>query len=258
MASSRHLSGADISFEDLGSGTPVLFLHGFPATGHLWDEVAPRIAERGYRAIVPDLVGYGSSIAPPGTRLDMASQSRWMWELIEALGIKRVIVVAHDVGSAAAQLMVTESPARVLGLAVLDGVHAQEWAMDAIESIRAWRPSEAHRLHPVLQRRLGKSQLMREVLAAYEGAAGGLRLIQAARYLDPSQTERIGAALQATRVPARVLWGREDRYLPVDSVARPLAALLGAPLVLLPGGHFTPIDCPTEVVAALSDFLEEL
>jgi pimeloyl-ACP methyl ester carboxylesterase len=59
-------------------------------------------------------------------------------------------------------------------------------------------------------------------------------------------------------ISACVLWGRDDRYLVVDSVARPLAALLGAPLVLLPGGHFTPSDCPTEVVAALCDFFARL
>jgi pimeloyl-ACP methyl ester carboxylesterase len=99
---------------------------------------------------------------------------------------------------------------------------------------------------------------MREMLAAYAGAAGGLRLIRAARDLEPRQTQQIGAALRASRVPACVLWGRDDRYLAVDTVGRPLAALLDAPLVLLPGGHFTPIDCPQEVATALREFVETL
>jgi len=41
-------------------------------------------------------------------------------------------------------------------------------------------------------------------------------------------------------------------------VARPLAELLGAALVVLPGGHFTPLDCPAEVATALRDFLARL
>jgi pimeloyl-ACP methyl ester carboxylesterase len=41
-------------------------------------------------------------------------------------------------------------------------------------------------------------------------------------------------------------------------VARPLAKLLRAPLAMLPGGHFTPLDCPEEVALALRGFLERL
>jgi pimeloyl-ACP methyl ester carboxylesterase len=251
-------SDADVSFDDFGSGVPMLLLHGFPATRRLWDQVAVQLGARADRVIVPDLVGYGSSTAPEDVRIDMASQARWMWQLLDHLGIERVILVAHDVGSAAAQIMTATSPQRVRGLVVLDGVYAGEWAMDAIESIRTWAPAEAHRLLPVLQRRLGKSEPMREMLTAYAGAAGGLRLIRAARDLEPRQTQQIGTALRASGVPAYVLWGRDDRYLAVDTVGRPLAALLDAPLVLLPGGHFTPIDCPQEVVAALREFVETL
>jgi pimeloyl-ACP methyl ester carboxylesterase len=64
-------------------------------------------------------------------------------ELLDALGIETTTIVAHNVGSAAAQLMVTSSPKRVRGLVVLNGVHASEWAMGAVENIRAWAPSEA-------------------------------------------------------------------------------------------------------------------
>ena len=99
---------------------------------------------------------------------------------------------------------------------------------------------------------------MREILAAYEGEQGALRLIRAARDLDPRQTEHIGEALRAAGAPALVLWGERDVFLPIDTVARPLAELLGAPMVLLPGGHFTPVDCPGEVASALRDFLARL
>jgi len=258
MPTNLRLTNAEITLDDVGSGTPVLMLHGFPATRRLWNDVAALLVEHGLRTIVPDLVGYGTSTAHDGVRVDMLSQSRWLCELLDALGVERTVIVAHDVGSAAAQLMVSSSPERVRGLVVLDGVYESEWAMDAIESIRTWAPSAAHRLFPVLARRLGKSDRMREMLRAYEGEAGGLQLIRAASDLDPRQTAQIGESLQASRVPALVLWGRDDRYLDVDTVARPLAGLLRAPLALLPGGHFTPIDCPREVGAAVLDFVATL
>src|SRR6202022_2607852 len=112
--------------------------------------------------------------------------------------LTRAAVGAHDVGSAAAQLMVASASQRVRGLAVLDGVYAGEWGREAIAGIQGWDPADARRLFRVLARRLAKSAAMRDMLAAYEGEQGGLRLIRAARDLDPRQTEHIGEALRAS------------------------------------------------------------
>ena len=258
MPSAVRLKDALISLDDEGQGAPVLLLHGFPASARLWARVMPSLVAAGFRVLAPDLAGYGASRAAPDRGVDMASQARWMLELLDALAVPRVVLIAHDVGSAAAQIMVAEAPQRVRGLVVLDGVCGAEWAMDAVASIRDWPPADAHRLFPVLARRLGGTSGMRELLAEYQGEEGGLRLIRAARDLDPRQTEHLGERLRASAVPALVLWGEADRFLPVASVARPLAALLDAPLQLLPGGHFTPLDCPGEVAAALQEFLLRL
>jgi 2-hydroxymuconate-semialdehyde hydrolase len=250
------VSNATIALEDVGAGTPVLMLHGFPATRHLWSRVVPLLENSGCRLLVPDLAGYGESEVAAGIDVGMASQAGWLLQMLDLLGVKRATLIAHDVGSAAAQIMLATAPQRVRSLVVLDGVHAGEWAMDAIAGIRAWDPQDAERLFPVLARRLGKSPAMREMLSAYEGWQGGARLIRAARDLDPRQTEHIDEALRSSGVPALVLWGERDEYLSIDAVGRPLAQLLNAPLVKLPGAHFTPLDCPAEVAMELRDFLE--
>jgi 2-hydroxymuconate-semialdehyde hydrolase len=249
---------ATIALDDVGEGTPVLLLHGFPATRYLWSRVVPLLGNCGCRLLVPDLVGYGESETLAGVGVDMASQAQWMLQMLDTLGVPLAVVVAHDVGSAAAQIMLATAPRRVLGVAVLDGVYASEWAMDAIASIQAWDPQDADRLFPVLARRLGKSPALREMLAAYKGVTGGARLIRAARDLDPRQTENIGEALRASGVPALVLWGERDEFLSIDAVGQPLADLLGARLVKLPGAHFTPLDCPAEVAMELRNFLGRL
>ena len=258
MASTIRIGEVSVCLEDAGEGSPLLLLHGFPATRHLWSRVAPILVSAGFRVLIPDLVGYGDSEAPASARVDMGSQAGWMLELLDRLGVGRAVIIAHDVGSAAAQLMVVNAPNRVRGLAILDGVYAAEWAMGAIASIQDWDPVDAHRLSPVLVRRLGKSAALREMLMSYQGEQGGLRLIRASRDLDPSQTADIGERLRARSVPAIVLWGERDEYLSIDEVGRPLAQWLGASLVRLPGGHFTPLDCPTEVAEALRGFLASL
>jgi pimeloyl-ACP methyl ester carboxylesterase len=256
----RHVpvSDATILLEDIGHGLPVLLLHGFPMTRRLWSAVAPRLTEEGFRVLVPDLVGYGDSQTLPSVRVDMASQARWLLKLLDALHIDRAAIVAHDVGSAAAQLILAGAPRRVRGLAVLDGVHGAEWAIEAVRSIQTWNPADAARLFPVLARRLGSNPALRHALAAYEGEAGGQQLIRAARDLDPRQTEHIGDQLRDAHVPCIVIWGQEDRYLPVETVGRPLAELLEAPLVTVPGGHFTPLESPEPVTQALQAFLAQL
>lgn len=258
-----HLGQASVQFDDEGRGDPVLLLHGFPTTRLLWNRVTPLLAEAGLRVIAPDLVGYGQSSCPPAAEPDMASQAGWMLALLDALGIARAAVVAHDVGAAAAQLVVARAPERAAALVVIDGVHGAEWAMEAVAPILTW--AEPARLFRVLvrqlrtsgPRRLGEG-VVREVLAPYEREEGAAKLIRAARALHPEQTVEIMPALRARRVPARVLWGEHDAYLALDTVGRPLAELLGAKLVVLPGGHFVPLDCPREVADAVVSFVAQL
>jgi pimeloyl-ACP methyl ester carboxylesterase len=254
------IAGANVRFEDEGTGDAVLLLHGFPTTRLLWKGVAPLLVEAGLRAIAPDLVGYGDSSCPPGREPDMASQAGWMVALLDQLGVDRAAVVAHDVGTAVAQLLVARAPERVAALVLIDGVHGGEWAMDGIAPILTW--AEPARLFRVLLRQLRASgpvrlddALAREVLAPYGGEEGGAKLIRAARALRPEQIVEIMPALRARPVPTRVLWGEHDSYLPLDEVGRPLAELFGAELVVLPGGHFAPLDCPREVADAVVAFV---
>jgi pimeloyl-ACP methyl ester carboxylesterase len=93
------------------------------------------------------------------------------------------------------------------------------------------------------------------MMAPYEGEEGGRKLIRAARALRPEQTANLGPALRASGVPALVIWGDRDPYLSVTEVGRPLAALLGAKLLVLPGGHFLPLERPVEIAAAVNEFL---
>jgi pimeloyl-ACP methyl ester carboxylesterase len=254
---------ATVRYDDEGRGDAVLLLHGFPTSRRLWTRVTPLLVEAGFRVIAPDLVGYGESNCPPVVEPDMARQAGWMLALLDAVGIMRAAVVAHDVGTAAAQLLVARAPERVRALIVMDGVHGAEWAMDAVAPILTW--AEPARLFRVLVRQLRTSgpvrldeEIAREVLAPYEGEEGGAKLIRAAQALRPEQTVEILPALRARRVPAHVLWGEHDAYLSIGAVGRPLAELLGAELVVLPGGHFVPLDCPREVASAVVTFLVQL
>jgi len=260
------LAEVHVELWDEGAGAPIVLLHGFPTCNLLWRDVVPALVATGHRVLAPDLLGYGRSDASENVPSDMGRQATWLLRLLDELDLEQTLLVAHDVGTAAAQILVAKAPQRVRGLVLIDGVYGDQWAMEAIESIRSFDPPAAASLYRILLRRMRRQwtaatvseHAIQAVLGCYEGADGGARLIRAARSLDPTQTMLILDELKRVAVPCRVLWGERDPFLSVDAVAKPLAALFGAQLKLLPGGHFLPLDCPGEVAAEIIAFARDL
>src|ERR1700757_2951488 len=115
MADSIHFveaNGLKFAFLEEGSGPLVLMLHGFPDTAHTWDDLRPRIAANGYRAVSPFMRGYHPS-AIPDRDTDQETLARDPLALIEALGASEAIVVGHDFGAAAAYGAAALGPDRV-------------------------------------------------------------------------------------------------------------------------------------------------
>jgi len=236
------------ALDDAGNGPPLLLLHGYPTTRRLWQHVTPRLLTAGLRVLAPDLIGYGDS--PDAVDVGMKNQAGWLLELLEERRIDRVTVVAHDVGTAAAQILTVHSPQRVRRLVLMDGVHETDWAMHAVASILDWDPARGARLQPLLARKL---PVIAEVLGAFSGEEGGRRLIHAARCLDPEQTAGMTARLRQSGVPIRLIWGSDDAYFPPETAGRRLADDLGVELTVVPGGHFLPLDNPEGVARAVLD-----
>src|SRR5207245_761618 len=104
------------ALDDVGAGPPALLLHGFPTTRRLWKDVAPRLVSAGMRVIAPDLLGYGDS--PGDADVGMKAQAAALLDLLDQLGVQRAAVFAHDVGTAAAQILTVRAPARLRATAV--------------------------------------------------------------------------------------------------------------------------------------------
>jgi pimeloyl-ACP methyl ester carboxylesterase len=93
-------NGISIHLAEQGSGPVVLLLHGFPELWYSWRHQLPALAEAGFRAVAPDLRGYGRSDAPePLEAYSMRNMTADAAGILDAIGAQQAVVVGHDWGA---------------------------------------------------------------------------------------------------------------------------------------------------------------
>ena len=135
----------DVGYAELGpaGGTPVVLLHGWPYDIHSYAEVAPLLAARGYRVIVPYLRGHGSTTFLSADTFRNAQQyvvARDVVALLDALHIRRAVLAGYDWGSRTADIVAALWPERVRALVSVTGYLITNRAANEtpIEPAREW------------------------------------------------------------------------------------------------------------------------
>jgi haloacetate dehalogenase len=272
----------------LGSGPPLLLLHGFPETHLMWRDVASRLA-RDFTVVCADLRGYGRSgcprSAPDHAPYAKRALARDMVTVMERLGFSRFSVAGHDRGGRVAYRMALDHPDRIEQAAVLDivpTVTVWERADDRF-ALAYWPWSLLAQPEPLPERLLAASAeavvddaaggwgspaeiFPPEVRAAYvhalrppEHAHAVCEEYRAAATLDREHDRADRAASRRIDCPLLVLW----------SARGPLGTWYdeaGGPVGLwqdwcdevqghgLEAGHFFPEEIPGPTADALSRF----
>jgi haloalkane dehalogenase len=130
-----------ITFREVGSGAPIVFLHGNPMSSRVWRDVLPTVAERG-RCLAPDLIGMGDS-GKPDVAYRFADHARYLDAWFDALGLRDVVLVGYDWGGSLAMDWAARHPERVRGLVVFETflrpMQWSEWSPKGAELFRALR-----------------------------------------------------------------------------------------------------------------------
>jgi 2-hydroxymuconate-semialdehyde hydrolase len=257
------VSAGHLTYADEGEGPAVVLLHGFPTSSHLWRDLVPILAPR-FRAIAPDLLGYGHSSKPEDpSALTIRAQAAHVRELLDRTGIDEFAVIGHDIGGGIAQLLALEGGVGTVVL--IDSISFDSWPIEAVRMIQAADPGETD------------EEFVRGLVdvALDLGLAHGDRLADADReaYLRP-WIEEPAALIRAARaidgiglagteerlsaLDARVLlvWGEEDPYQPAELAERLSDVLPGSTTALLPGcAHFVTEDAPEAVLPLIAEYL---
>jgi haloalkane dehalogenase len=247
------------------SAPAVLLVHGYPESSYMWREALPVLAAAGWRALAPDLPGYGDS--DPGESGSWEQHVQALARFVDALDPGPVALVTHDWGVMIGLRWACDHPGAVNALAISDGGFFAD---------RKW-----HELADVMRTPGDGEQLVRGYTregfgAALRATCDGIsdatldqywkafaddrrRLAQLELYRSGDWDKLVPyeGRLAALGVPALVLWGRVDRFAGVALAQRFHDELPGSELAVLDGaGHFVWDEEPQRTSATLVEFLQ--
>jgi 4,5:9,10-diseco-3-hydroxy-5,9,17-trioxoandrosta-1(10),2-diene-4-oate hydrolase len=251
----------------VGSGSAVVLVHGFGSSLYTWKDVLPALAAR-HDTIALDLPGFGESARPAD--LSLEAFPRAVVGLMDRLGIERAALVGNSMGGATAAIVAGTHPSRVSRLVLLDaaGFNLEPAARPAMVRVATSWVAPLLGLLPgkrlIVERSLLEvfhddalvtDERVAEYLAPAQrpGTALGLRSLGASLDASPSRVAETLAAIQAETL---VIWGDDDRWIPLADADRFVAGIKGARKVVVPAcGHMPQEEKPLEVARLLLEFL---
>jgi pimeloyl-ACP methyl ester carboxylesterase len=250
-----------------GAGEPVVFLHGFPGSSHLWHDVVP-LMPTGHRLVVLDQLGSGRSDRPSRTSLSVTAHAERLRLLLDDLRIDSACLVGHGSGGAVAQALAILHPERVSRLALIDSTAFSFWLRRAAPLARTVAGFGALLGAPILAGLVHGSMLggfedrengrhvLDQFLRAYTAQLGVHALMAQLRAMRDIDVEMLAPRLAAITAPTSIIWGADDPYLGVTVGERLRNAIPGATLELISDArHYAPSDAPDRVAAAIGRLL---
>jgi pimeloyl-ACP methyl ester carboxylesterase len=216
------LHGDRVAYREAGAGEALLLIHGMAGSSATWRAVLPQLSKK-YRVVAPDLFGHGESAKPRGDH-SLGAFAAWLRDLLDELGITRATVVGQSLGGGVAMQFVYQHRDYCQRL-VLISSGGEMW--NAYSSLSDGQTRQAF------------LRTLRSVVD-YRGQA-----VSAVNKLHLS-----------SGIPTLLIWGDEDRIIPIAHGYAAHDALPASRLEVLCGvGHFPHVESPTAVVDILDDFI---
>jgi pimeloyl-ACP methyl ester carboxylesterase len=279
------VNGWRMHYIDEGEGDPIVLLHGNPTWGFLYRDFVPILTSAGYRVIVPDMIGFGLSEKPTREQAhSLDGHSANLVALMRTLDLRRITLVCHDWGGPTGLSFALSNPERMRALVIMSTWAWRNPASEFHRKIFPWRTMHAPLVGPYLLGRhnalagrgvylsvVDRETFRHRAQAAYEqvlpDAATRLPTWTWPRWIPLDEAARatqrfdwLEQELGRCKLPALIVWGREDEVFPYDVFAARFKQLLphseGPHLVT--GRHFLQEDSGPEIAAHIVRFLSEL
>jgi len=243
----------------------VVFVHGNPGSADDWAALVAALGGAGRRALAIDLPDFGETIAPPGFEHSAEGYARFLGEALQALGVERADLVLHDFGGPIGLLWAAAHNEALASVTLIDTgiLPGFRWHRLA----RVWRTPVLGELFQAMATRrsfrtlLGRCEprgLPRPfVEAMYDHYDWRTRKAVLKLYRATADPGSVGAGVAPRDdVPALVIWGEHDAYIPAAYAYRQRDVFPNAEVHVLPvSGHWPFADAPDTVERLLLEFL---
>jgi pimeloyl-ACP methyl ester carboxylesterase len=262
--------GAKVNYAEMGEGPPILFVHGLGGSWQNWLEQMPDFAAN-HRVIAPDLPGFGESPMPPW-EISMPAYARFIHDFCEEVGFGKGTVVGSSLGGFVASELAISEPDRVEHLILVSSAGVtwsrarREPAQVIGRIMRAAAPLAFRYQMEGLRRPRLRQQAFRGIFHDPNGLDPRLLFevtlpaLKAPGFYDAMTTlvgYDIREKLQEIEVPTLLIWGRNDRVVPVRS-APYYQELIGdnAEMVIFDRcGHVPMLERPERFNRLMAEFL---
>ncbi len=266
LTESYRTSAGQVAAGRAGDGPVLVLAHGWPWSSYVWHRVIPALAER-FRVHWYDMPGFGRSQmgGPRPASLDV--QGEVFGEMLDAWGLDRPHVVAHDFGGAVtlrAHLLYDRDYASWV---LMNVVAMRPWGSGFFDHVgrhvNAFRgvPSHIHRgivrayIGGALVRPLPEDDIA-ALMEPWLDEAGQSAFYDQFELADEKFTAEVEPMFQDVRCPVSVIWGEDDPWIPLDR-GKELARRIGVTLDPMPGpGHLPQLEEPATVADRLLARLE--
>jgi pimeloyl-ACP methyl ester carboxylesterase len=250
------------------SSEAVVFVHGNPGSSDDWEPLVAAAAGTGMRALAFDLPDFGETIAPLDFQHTVFDYAGFVGEALSELGIERVHLVIHDFGGPIGLVWAMTHPEALASVTLIDTglmpgyrwhVVARVWRTPfAGEALQAAASRPFFRFMVNLQEPRGlPREFVERMYDQYDRRTrkAVLKLYRATP--DPGgMSENLIGLFRERDVPALVIWGEDDAYLPSSFAASQREAFPSADVHVLPAsGHWPFADAPETVERLLVEFL---
>ena len=251
--------GAKIHYVEAGSGAPVILIHGLADNVAIWDPVIPALAAR-FRVIALDQIGFGRSDKPL-LNYRVSTLVDFLDVFLTELKIERASLVGNSLGGWVAAAYALAHPERVERLVLSDaaGYVALTKTMDsrALRALRVASRDDIRYLGPLA---FHDKRFYQDVDAAFKERVTAGDSYTVAQVLDSMirGDDALDNKLQTLKQPTLVLWGREDKLIPLSFGEQFHREIVNSRLRIIDNcGHMPQLECPNEFSAAVLKFFSD-
>lgn len=237
------------------AGTPLVLIHGLGSRGEDWSSMIPALAAAGFHVYVPDLLGYGRS-ATPNVAYSVSLEEGVVLDYMRAIGLARANFNGWSMGGWIAAKIALDHPEMVDRLVLDDsaGLTIQpSFARDAFVPTDAAGLSRLMALlspHPATFPPFVVRATLRRI--AHDG-----KIVQQSMDSMEAGGDLLDMRLGGIAQPTLILWGTEDKLLPIAVGEEMHGKIPGSVFESVEGcGHLAPAECPGPVLAGTIQFLK--